>query len=250
MLILGDSLVELKKIKSNSIDLVFSDPPYFLSNDGISCQNGKMVSVNKGEWDKSQGFKENVKFHKQWIKECKRILKPNGTIAISGTYHSIYQCGFILQEQGFEIINDIVWFKPNGAPCLACKNFTASHESVIWARKTKKSKHTFNYEVMKNWDVSNDKINNQGKQMRSVWSIGLTPANEKKFGKHPTQKPNELLKRIIAAATNEGDTILDPFMGSGTTGVVAKMLKRKFIGIEMSPEYVELAKKRIENVNE
>jgi site-specific DNA-methyltransferase (adenine-specific) len=131
MLICGDSLIELKKIKSNSIDFIFSDPPYFLSNNGISCSNGKMVSVNKGTWDKSRGFKENGTFQKAWIKECKRILTKNGTIAISGTYHSIYQCGYILQELGFSIINDIAWFKPNGAPCLACRNFTASHETII-----------------------------------------------------------------------------------------------------------------------
>jgi len=249
ILIQGDSLIELKKIKSNSIDLIFSDPPYFLSNNGISCQNGKMVSVNKGKWDKSKGFKENVKFHKAWIKECKRILKPNGSIAISGTYHSIYQCGFILQELGFKIINDITWFKPNGAPCLACKNFTASHETIIWASKSELSKHTFNYDLLKKWDVSKDKVNHQGKQMRSVWSIPLTPQSEKTHGKHPTQKPMELLKRIITAASNEGDTVLDPFMGSGTTGVVAKLLKRNFIGIEMDKQYVELAKKRIEAIN-
>ncbi|MDR2654180.1 MAG: site-specific DNA-methyltransferase [Mycoplasmataceae bacterium] len=248
MLILGDSLIELKKIKDNSIDFIFSDPPYFLSNNGISCKNGKMVSVNKGEWDKSTGFKSDVDFHKKWIEECKRILKPDGTIAISGTYHSIFQCGYILQELGFKIINDISWFKPNAAPCLACKNFTASHETIVWAAKSNSSKYTFNYDIMKKWDVSKDKLNNQGKQMRSVWSIGLTPKNEKKHGNHPTQKPIELLKRIITAATNKSDTILDPFMGSGTTGVVAKMLDRSFIGIEKSEEYLKLAKKRIESV--
>ncbi|MDR3249890.1 MAG: site-specific DNA-methyltransferase [Mycoplasmataceae bacterium] len=249
MIIIGDSLIELKKIKSSSVDLIFSDPPYFLSNGGISCKNGKMVSVNKGHWDKSNGFKENVKFHRQWIKECKRILKPNGTMAISGTYHSIYQCGYILQELGFSIINDISWFKPNGAPCLACKNFTASHESIIWAKKNKEAKHTFNYNLMKNWDKSSDLLKNKGKQMRSVWSISLTPSSEKKCGNHPTQKPIELLKRIIACASKEGDTILDPFMGSGTTGVVAKILKRNFIGIEKSQEYANLAKKRIGEIN-
>ncbi|MDR2462082.1 MAG: site-specific DNA-methyltransferase [Mycoplasmataceae bacterium] len=249
MVILGDSLIELKKIKSNSVDLIFSDPPYFLSNNGISCQNGKMVSVNKGKWDKSNGFKQNVKFHRTWIKECKRILRPSGSIAISGTYHSIYQCGYILQELGFKILNDITWFKPNGAPCLACKNFTASHETIIWACKSESTKHTFNYEKLKKWDVSKDQINHYGKQMRSVWSIPLTPQSEKIHGKHPTQKPLELLKRIIAAASNEGDTILDPFMGSGTTGVAAKILKRNFIGIEMEKTYVDLANKRINTLN-
>lgn len=249
MLIHGDSLKELKKIKSGSIDFIFSDPPYFLSNNGISCQNGRMVSVNKGKWDKSNGFLENVKFHHEWINECKRILKPNGSIAISGTYHSIYQCGYILQELGFKIINDITWFKPNGAPCLACKNFTASHETIIIASSSDKSKHTFNYAEMKNWNVNNDSINHQGKQMRSVWSIPLTPQSEKTHGKHPTQKPLELLKRIITAMTNEGDSVLDPFVGSGTTGVVCKMLKRNFIGIEMEKKYINLSNKRIKSTN-
>ncbi len=245
MIIIGDSLIELKKIKSKSVDFIFSDPPYFLSNNGISCQGGKMVSVNKGDWDRGGGFNNNVKFHRSWIKQCKRILKPNGSIAISGTYHSIYQCGFLLQKYGFKIINDICWFKPNGAPCLACKNFTASHETIIWACKSNKSKHTFNYEIMKNWDVSKDLINHQGKQMRSVWAISLTPQKEKTFGKHPTQKPVELLKRFVSAATKEGDTVLDPFMGSGTTGLVCKQLNRKFIGIELEKKFVKIAKSRI-----
>ncbi|NDF03288.1 MAG: site-specific DNA-methyltransferase, partial [Actinobacteria bacterium] len=146
----GDVLQELAKIPDESFDFVFADPPYFLSNDGFTVQSGKSVSVNKGNWDKSEGFENEINFHHAWISECLRVLKPNGTIAVSGTYHSIYKCGFLLQQLECRIINDIVWFKPNGSPALAGRNFTASHETVIWASKGKTVKHTFNYQVSRN----------------------------------------------------------------------------------------------------
>jgi site-specific DNA-methyltransferase (adenine-specific) len=244
-LINKDCLKELDKIEKNSIDMIFSDPPYFLSNDGFSVQNGKMVSVNKGNWDKSKGFVNDFEFTETWIKKCMEVLKENGTIWISGTQHIIYQIGYILQKNGFLILNDISWFKPNGPPHLACRYFTHSHETILWAKKSKKSKHTFNYQLMKHWDMTNDAIKKEGKQMRSVWSIPLTPKLEKQFGRHPTQKPKELLRRIILSSTNKGDLILDPFCGSGTTGVVAVENERKFIGIEMEKSYIELSKKRI-----
>ena len=249
-LVNADALAALSKIETSSIDFVFADPPYFLSNDGFTVKSGKAVSVNKGEWDKSLGFASDLEFHRAWITDCLRILKPNGTIAISGTYHSIYQCGYLVQELGCRIINDIVWFKPNGAPALAGRNFTASHESVIWASKTAKAKHTFNYEKSKKWDAPKDKLLNPGKQMRSVWSIPTTPKREKVHGNHPTQKPLELLLRLVTMCTNEGDTVLDPFCGSGTTGVAAVTLGRKFVGIDLDKDHLALARRRIEAANE
>jgi len=246
----ADVLEALRGIPSESIDFIFADPPYFLSNDGFTVKSGKAVSVNKGAWDKSFGFDSETDFHEAWIADCLRVLKPNGTIAISGTYHSIYKCGFLLQKLGCRIINDIAWFKPNGAPALAGRNFTASHETILWASKGKKAKHVFNYSISKNWDVENDKLYSKGKQMRSVWSIPSTPKREKLEGNHPTQKPLELLRRLVAMCTNEGDTVLDPFCGSGTTGVACVLLNRNFIGIDLDQSYLDLSAKRMKAANE
>lgn len=243
-----DCLKILEEIPENTFDMIFADPPYMLSNGGITCQNGKVVSVNKGKWDKSQGFEQDFEFHKRWLSACKRVLKKNGTLWVSGTYHSIYSCGFAMQLLGYHILNDISWFKPNASPNMCCRYFTASHETLIWARKDKKTKHTFNYELMKNGDFASDFIKKPNTQMRSVWAIGTPKKSEKTFGKHPTQKPLDLLERIILASTNEGDLILDPFMGSATTGVAALKLGRKFVGIEKEKEFVELAEKRLSAV--
>ena len=226
--------------------MIFADPPYMLSNDGFTCQNGKMANVNKGKWDKSGGFEEDLGFHNEWISLCRYVLKPEGTIWISGTYHSIYQCGYLLQKNNFHILNDIVWFKPNASPNLSCRFFTASHETLIWARKDKKAKHTFNYEEMKNGLFPEDKLKKENSQMRSVWSITAPKNEEKEHGKHPTQKPLELLKRIVLASTKESDIVLDPFCGSGTTGVACKSLgNRFFVGIEVDKDYCEIAGKRL-----
>ena len=241
----GDCLEVLLNIPENSIDMIFSDPPYLLSNGGITCQNGKMVKVNKGKWDKSNGFEDDAVFHDSWIKACRRVLKPEGTIWISGTYHNIYQCGYLLQKNNFHILNDVAWFKPNASPNLSCRFFTASHETIIWARKDKKAKHTFNYEAMKNGSFPEDKLKKEKTQMRSVWSISAPKNTEKEKGKHPTQKPFDLLKRIVLASTNENDTVLDPFCGSGTTGVVCKSFNRSFIGIEIDKNYCDLTVKRL-----
>ena len=245
-----EALGILAATESETVDFVFADPPYFLSNDGFSVKSGKSASVNKGDWDKSFGFDTDLEFYRSWIRECLRVLKPRGTIAISGTYHSIYKCGFVLQEEGCRIINDIVWFKPNGAPSLAGRNFTASHETVLWASKHQTVKHVFNYQLSRNWDSSNDKLKNSGKQMRSVWSIPTTPKREKQFGLHPTQKPLELMLRLVSMCTNQGDIILDPFCGSGTTGVAAVSLGRRFIGIDLNEESAKIALKRIEAAHE
>lgn len=243
-LLLGDSLKIIKNFPDESIDMIFADPPYNLSNNGFTVHAGKRVSVNKGKWDKSKGVKADWEFHKKWIKSVKRLLKPNGTIWISGTYHSIYQCGFALQLSGYHILNDISWFKPNASPNLSCRYFTASHETLIWARKDKQAKHTFNYKQMKEGEWPEDAMKKPNKQMRSVWSI-LTPRKEeKKHGKHPTQKSLDLLRRVVLASTNKGDLILDPFTGSSTTGIAAAMYGRKFIGIDTQKEYLDISIKR------
>lgn len=242
----GNSIELLKKFPENRVDMIFADPPYNLSNGGFTVHAGKRASVNKGEWDKSKGFKDDYDFHYKWLEACRHVLKPNGTIWVSGTYHSIYQCGHALQALGYHILNDVAWFKPNASPNLSGRFFTASHETVIWARKDKKEKHTFNYKQMKTGDWPEDINKNPGKQMRSVWiwKIGTPKRLEKIHGKHPTQKPIELLERIILASSNKGDLILDPFTGSSTTGIVAAAAGRKFIGIDTEQEYLRLSRKR------
>lgn len=238
-LLKGDCVEILNQARENSVDMIFADPPYFLSNGGITCHAGKMVSVNKGKWDKSKGVEENHKFNLDWLKACQRVLKPDGTIWVSGTTHIIYSVGFAMQQLGYKILNDIVWYKRNAPPNLSCRYFTHSTEIVLWAAKNSKSKHCFNYKLMK-------EINN-GKQMRNVWEIPSPPAKEKKFGKHPTQKPVDLLKRIILASTEKDDLVLDPFCGSSTTGIASLLLHRKYVGIDMEDEYLELSKKRLQD---
>lgn len=245
-----DSLELLTRLPEDSIDMIFVDPPYNLSNGGFTVHAGKRVSVNKGEWDKSKGLKQDWEFHLKWIRECKRILKPHGTIWISGTYHSIYQCGFALQISGYHILNDIAWFKPNASPNLSGRYFTASHETLLWARKDKKSKHTFNYKYMRESNWPEDFLKKPGKQMRSVWSINTPRPWEKKFGKHPTQKPLDLLKRVVLASTNEADLVLDPFTGSSTTGLASYLYGRKFIGIDTEKQYLDLSIKRFRELEQ
>ncbi|MFX1504011.1 MAG: DNA-methyltransferase [Promethearchaeota archaeon] len=243
----GDTLDMLNQFESNKFDLIYADPPYFLSNDGVTCKSGKMVSVNKGKWDKSKGLDEDINFTDTWLKACRRILKKNGSLWVSGTLHIIYKVGYLLEKNSYDIINDIVMYKPNAPPNLSCKYFTHSHEILLWARKSKNSHHTFNYEKMKAWNNPKDKLKNKDKQMRSVWSIPLISKDEKEFGKHPTQKPLELLNRIISSSSNEGDWVLDPFVGSGTTGIVCSILNRKFIGIDSNKEYLDIAIKRFKD---
>lgn len=242
----GDSLELLKNIDSESVDFVFADPPYHLSNDGLSIKSGKAVSVNKGYWDKSNGLEGDFSFHNKWLTEVKRILKPDATMMVSGTYHSIYRCGFAIELLDFRILNEIVWYKPNAAPNLTGRNFAASHETIIWASKSKSSKHLYNYQEMKDFSVPKDFIKNPGKQMRDVWAISTTPKAEKSFGGHPTQKPLALLNRIILAATKPGDLVVDPFSGSGTTGVAALSNGRNFLGLEIDPNFVQLSEQRLE----
>jgi site-specific DNA-methyltransferase (adenine-specific) len=235
----GDCLQLLPQFPQNCVDMIFADPPYFLSNGGITCHAGRMVSVNKGKWDVSHGTEENHKFNLAWLSECQRVLTKNGVIWVSGTAHVIFSVGFAMQQLGFKILNDIIWFKPNASPNLSCRYFTHSTETVLWAAKNRRSKHTFNYELMK--ELGN------GKQMRNLWEILPPQSREKIHGKHPTQKPLKLLERILLASTNEGDIVLDPFNGSGSTGVAALRLGRKYIGVEISQEYLDLTIKRLED---
>ncbi len=248
----GNSLQIMGQFPENYFDVVFADPPYFLSNGGFSVQAGKRVSVNKGDWDESNGVSADFEFHKSWLKEVYRVLKPEGTVWVSGTYHSIYQCGFALQLLNYKILNDISWFKPNASPNLSGRYFTASHETLIWARKSEKAKHYFNYEISKLGNWPEDNLKKPGLQMRSVWSIKPPKSEEKIFGKHPTQKPLDLLKRIILTSVKPGGVVLDPFSGSSTTGIATMNagFERKFIGIEIEEKYLELSIKRFQRINQ
>jgi len=219
-------------------DMIFADPPYFLSNGGMTCHAGRMVKVDKGDWDKSRGVEQNHEFNRQWLARCQRVLKPNGTIWVTGTQHVIFSVGYAMQQLGFKILNDIAWEKPNPPPNLACRYFTHSTETVIWAAKTAKSKHCFNYKAMREMAG--------GKQMKTVWRIFPPQNGEKEFGKHPAQKPVALIERCLIAATQPNDLVLDPFLGSGTSGVACVNLNRKFVGIEMEREWIERAVRRIQ----
>jgi site-specific DNA-methyltransferase (adenine-specific) len=228
----------ISKYPEGRFDMIFADPPYFLSNGGITCHAGKMVKVDKGQWDKSNGPELNHEFNMAWLSRCQRLLKPNGTIWVSGTHHVIHSIGYAMQQLSMKILNDITWEKPNPPPNLSCRYFTHSTETIIWAAKNNKAKHCFNYDAMRK--------TNYGKQMKSVWTLPSPNGNEKDFGKHPTQKPVALLERIILASTNEGDLVIDPFSGSSTTGVAAIRLKRRFVGIELESEFLNLSVKRLE----
>lgn len=236
-LIHGNCLTVLPEFPPGYFEMVFADPPYFLSNDGVTCQSGRMVSVNKAKWDESMGVEDNHEFVLSWLEACRRVLTDDGTIWVSGTNHIIYSVGYAMQKLGFKILNDIVWRKPNPPPNLSCRYFTHATEIVLWAAKSKKSRHTFNYEAMK--------AQAGGKQMQNVWDIYPPSRDEKVFGKHPTQKPLGLLHRIIEASTLPVERILDPFVGSGTTIVAALELDRQAVGIDLDASYLEVAKQRI-----
>ena len=220
----------------HKFDMVFADPPYFLSNNGLSIQSGEIVSVNKGKWDKSEGFDFINDFNRNWLKLVREKLKDNGTIWISGTYHNIFSIGQILQELNFKILNVITWEKNNPPPNFSCRYFTHSSELIIWARKEEKVPHYYNYELMKSL--------NDGKQMKDVWKLPAIARWEKSCGKHPTQKPLSVLTRIILASTKPNAWILDPFTGSSTTGIAANLVNRRFLGIDQEIEFLELSKNR------
>jgi site-specific DNA-methyltransferase (adenine-specific) len=258
-LVLGDSLEALEKLPPQSVDLIFADPPYHLSNGGTTCQSGRRVRVDKGAWDASRGVEADHAFQRAWLAACRRVLKPSGTIWVSGTQHVIFSVGYAMQELGFHLLNTITWYKPNAAPNLACRFFTHSTEILLWAAplRSKPLAHRFNYREMK--------IRNGGKQMRDLWEVSQRPEpgggqvvwalptpgpREKMLGRHPTQKPLSLLERVIAASSSEGDLVLDPFCGSGTTGVAATLAGRRFLGVEKDESYLHLAASRIRSAAE
>lgn len=219
---------------------IFADPPYFLSNGGISVQSGKIVSVNKGDWDKGKSQQEMMDFNMKWLSLCRNKLKDNGTIWISGTYHNIFSVANCLNELGYKILNVVTWAKTNPPPNISCRYFTYSTEFIIWARKSEKKAHYFNYELMKQINGS--------KQMSDVWHLPAIAPWEKSCGKHPTQKPLALLTRIIMATTQQGEWVLDPFCGSSTTGIAANLLGRRYLGIDQEEQFVEISKNRREEL--
>jgi len=266
-----DAIAE--KYPEGRFDAIFADPPYFLSNGGITCHAGKMVQVYKGDWDKSQGVEVNHEFNLEWLKRCQKVLKPNGTIWITGTHHVIFSIGYAMQQLGFKILNDIAWEKPNPPPNLSCRYFTHSTETILWAAKSDKSKHLFNYQEMRKvtgkqmktvWRAKEfssserefahtSSEENEGSQSRltsaateSIWTMTAPNGDEKTFGKHPTQKPVSLVERCLLASTNPGDLVLDPFLGGGTTAVACVRLNRRCVGIEMDEAHAKLATKRID----
>lgn len=219
---------------------IFADPPYFLSNGGISVQSGKVVCVDKGDWDKGKSQQEMMEFNMEWLGLCREKLKDNGTIWISGTYHNIFSVANCLTELGYKILNVVTWAKTNPPPNISCRYFTYSTEFIIWARKSEKKPHYFNYDLMKHL--------NGDKQMTDVWHLPAIAPWEKSCGKHPTQKPLALLARIIMASTKQGEWVLDPFCGSSTTGIAANLLGRRYLGIDQELDYVEMSKNRREEL--
>ena len=243
----GDTIDHLKSLPENSIDVIFADPPYNLQLENeLSRPDSSKVNAVNDDWDQFDSFKDYDNFSRLWLKEAQRILKPNGTIWVIGSYHNIFRIGYILQDLGYWILNDIIWQKANPMPNFKGTRFTNAHETIIWASKNKNSKkYVFNYEAMKSL--------NENTQMRSDWFLPICNGHERlkdSKGKkvHSTQKPESLLHRVIISSSNPGDIILDPFFGTGTTGAVAKKLSRSFIGIERDNKYIAHAQKRIDKV--
>ncbi len=239
-LLLGDNMEILPQFE-HKFDMIFADPPYFLSNNGLSIQNGKIVSVNKGQWDKSKGFDFINNFNRQWLELARDKMKENATIWISGTMHNIFSVGQILTELGFKILNVVTWQKTNPPPNFSCRYFTHSTEQIIWARKMPKVPHYYNYDLMKEL--------NDNKQMKDVWKLPAIAPWEKSCIKHPTQKPLSVLTRIILASTQPNAWILDPFAGSSTTGIAANLLGRKYLGIEKEEDYLKISEARKIEIN-
>ena len=242
----GNSLELLKKIPDKSIDLVFTDPPYNLQlKDTLYRPDQTTVEAVTNEWDKFDTYQAYDEFCLIWLKECKRVLKDGGALWVIGSYHNILRLGTSIQNLGFWILNDIIWHKTNPMPNFRGTRFTNAHETLLWCTTSRKAKYTFNYQNLKEL--------NEGKQMRSDWHIPICAGKERlrednNQRSHPTQKPEALLYRIMVSSTNTGDTVLDPFLGSGTTAVMAKKLQRNFIGFEQDPDYIKLAKKRLKKI--
>lgn len=231
----GDCIEQMRAIDF-TFDMIFADPPYFLSNGGLSCSAGKAVCVDKGAWDKSAGRVRDVEFTQNWLSEARRLLSPTGTIWVCGSMHNIFSVAETLSSLDFKILNIVTWVKTNPPPNLSCRYFTHSTEFLIWAKKSARERHFFDYETMK-------KIAG-GKQMRDVWTLPAVSARERRCGRHPTQKPLALVARAIAASTQARAWILDPFCGSGTTGIAANLLNRRFLGIEREKKFLEISQAR------
>lgn len=236
-LIQGDALEYLRSLPDKSVDIVMTDPPYFLSNGGYSNRGGKRVSVNKGDWDKHAGL-DIVAFYEEFLRQVKRVLTDDGAIMIFGNLHSIFIIGYLFRKLDFKILNNIIWQKSNPAPNLSRRMFTHSTEMIIWAKKPQ-GKHVFNYDLMRQI--------NGGKQMKDVWRTPVINRSERRFGKHPTQKPLALMLRMLQACTTSQSVVLDPFAGSGTTVVAGKLLGIKVVGIDQQEEYLAIAKQRLQD---
>lgn len=242
----GDCTSLLKTLPDKSVDAIFADPPYFMQTTGdLLRTNGDKFSGVDDDWDKFDNLTHYDEFCKAWLVECRRILKDSGSIWVIGSFQNIYRLGYILQDLGFWILNDIIWYKSNPVPNFAGSRFCNAHETLLWCAKGKNNKFTFNYKTMK--------AMNGDKQEKSVWTIPLCTGNERiknNDGKkaHATQKPESLIEKVILSSTKVGDVILDPFFGTGTTGAVAKRLKRNYIGIEREIEYINVAQQRINEV--
>lgn len=234
---LVDCVDLMRLMPAGSVDAVFADPPYRLSNGGVTVKGGRVASVDKGAWDRSLGsFERDHAFNERWLREARRVLKPDGTIWVSGTHHVIFSLGFALQTLEFRIINSVAWEKPDPPPNARRVAFTHAHETLIWAAK-RGARHTFNYDTINGADPA--------AQVGSVWRMPPPPRREKRHGRHPTQKPLRLVRRALVACTREGDLVFDPFSGSGTTAVAAKELNRSFVGAELEREYAEVAARRV-----
>lgn len=229
----------LRAIPDYSVDLVFADPPYFLSDGGSTNSGGKRVAVDKGVWDRPTSLGADHKFHVQWLEQCQRVLKPSGTIMVSGTHHVIFSVGWAMQQAGWDVLNLITWCKPNATPNLGCRQFTHSTEQLLWAapEPARPMRHRFNYAALK--------AANGGKQLRDYWELPATPQTEKRHGRHPTQKPLALLDRVLAATTVPGNMVLDPFNGSGTTGVAAVARSCFYLGLDLDAHALDLSRRRI-----
>ncbi|MGH3147120.1 MAG: DNA-methyltransferase [Rubrobacter sp.] len=235
---LADCVELMRLVPAGSVDVVFADPPYRLSTGGVTVKGGRLAPVDKGVWDRSLGsFEKDHGFNVRWLREARRLLKADGTIWVTGTHHVIFSIGFALQSMGFRVINQITWEKPDPPPNALHTAFTHAHETLIWASKGRGARHTFNHDLINSRDPAT--------QVGSVWRIPPPPRREKSSGYHPTQKPLRLVRRALLASTGEGDFVLDPFCGSGTTAVAAKELNRFFVGAELGEEYAELAARRI-----
>ncbi len=236
---LADCVELMRLVPAGSVDAIFADPPYRLSTGGVTVKSGRIAPVDKGSWDRSLGsFGKDHAFNVRWLREARRILKPDGTIWVTGTHHIIFSLGFALQSGGFRIINQITWEKPDPPPNALRTAFTHAHETLLWASKGKGARHTFNHDLINS--------PNPGDQVSSVWRIPPPPRRERPHGYHPAQKPLRLVRRALLACTREGDLVFDPFCGSGTTAVAAKELNRFFVGAELDREFAGLAARRID----